>query len=118
MEIVDQENVGVVLNLCHLLKVEGEKRWKKKVRKVLPKLFMVSINGADSGDTKNMDWDQLIQPLGEGSFNTYKFVKYLKNKGYGGLFGLQCYNIKQDCEIALTKSFATWQEYKKRYDRN
>lgn len=114
-KLVDRKNVGVIFNTCHLLKVEGEEGWKEKALAALPWLFMVSINGADSGDTKNMDWDQLIQPLGEGTFDTYELVKFLKDNGYQGLFGLQCYNIKQDCEVALSKSINTWREYEKRY---
>ena len=42
-------------------------------------------------------------------------VKLVKDKGYDGKFGLQCYNIRQDCEVALTKSIQTWQAYQKRY---
>ena len=90
---VDRKNVGVIFNTCHFLKVEGEEGWADKLEKSLPLLRMVSINGADSGDTKSMGWDQLIQPLGEGSIDTYKLVKFLKDKGYEGLFGLQCYGI-------------------------
>ena len=112
---VDMENVGVVFNTCHFLKVEGEEGWAEKLEQTLPFLRMVSINGADSGDTKNMGWDQLIQPLGEGSFDTYKLVKLLKDKGYNGLFGLQCYGIQQDCEVALGKSILSWKTYQKKY---
>ncbi len=114
-KMIDRENVGVVFNTCHLLKVEGEKGWKKKAKEALPYLFMVSLNGANSGDTQNMGWDQLIQALGEGTFDTYELVKFLKDRGYKGAFGLQCYNIKQDCEIALTTSQNTWKNYKKMY---
>ena len=114
-ERINRKNAGITLNLCHLLKVEGENGWEEKVLAALPQLFMVSINGADSGNTKEMGWDQLIQPLGEGSFDTYKLVKLLKDNGYDGKFGLQCYNIKQDCEVALTKSIQTWKEYQMRY---
>ena len=114
-EKVNRKNVGVIFNLCHLFKVEGDEGWEEKTRKALPDLFMVSINGTDSGDTQNMDWDRLIQPLGEGNFDTYKLVKLLKENGYNGLFGLQCYNINQDCEAALTKSMKTWQLYQEKY---
>jgi sugar phosphate isomerase/epimerase len=115
VEQISRKNVGVCLNLCHLLKVEGEMGWEEKSQAALPQIFMVSINGADSGNTKEMDWDQLIQPLGEGSFDTYELVKLLKDNGYDGKFGLQCYNIKEDCEVALTKSIHTWNEYQMRY---
>lgn len=114
-KMIDRENAGVIFNTCHLLKAEGEEGWQEKALAALPYIFMVSVNGADSGDTQNMKWDRLIQPLGEGTFDTYKLVKLLKDNGYEGLFGLQCYNIKQDCEVALTKSMQTWEEYKKRY---
>jgi len=112
---VDRENVGMIFNLCHLFKVEGDEGWEEKALLALPHLFMVSINGTDTGDTKNMDWDQLIQPLGEGDFDTYQIVKLLKDKGYNGLFGLQCYNINQDCEVALTNSMKTWKQYQEKY---
>jgi len=114
-ERIDRKNAGVILNLCHLLKVEGEKGWEEKALAAQPQLFMVSLNGADSGNTKQMGWDRLIQPLGEGSFDTYELVKLLKDNGYDGKFGLQCYNINQDCEVALTKSIQTWKEYQMRY---
>ena len=112
---INRRNVGVVFNLCHYLKVEGSENWRESLKPALPYLFMVSINGADTGDTRNLGWDKLIQPLGEGSFDTYELVKFLKDNGYDGLFGLQCYNIKQDCEQALTKSMNTWKSYKERY---
>ena len=114
-KMAKRPNVGTIFNTCHFLKVEGEDGWEQKLINALPYLFMISINGADSGNTKEMNWDRLIQPLGEGTFDIYKLVKLAKDNGYNGLFGLQCYNIKQDCQTALTKSINTWNAYKKRY---
>jgi sugar phosphate isomerase/epimerase len=114
-KMANRPNVGAIYNTCHLLKKEGEEGWEQKLIEALPYLYMISINGADSGNTKEMNWDKLIQPLGEGTFDTYKLVKLAKDNGYNGLFGLQCYDIKQDYEVALTKSINTWNEYKKRY---
>lgn len=114
-KMANRPNVGAIFNTCHLLKVEGEEGWEQKLIDALPYLYMISINGADSGNTREMGWEQLIRPLGEGTFDTYKLVKLAKDNGYNGLFGLQCYGIKQDCESALTKSVNTWITYKKRY---
>jgi len=114
-KMTNRTNVGAIFNTCHLLKVEGEEGWEQKLIDALPFLYMISLNGAESGNTKEMNWDKLIQPLGEGTFDTYKLVKLAKDNGYNGLFGLQCYDIKQDCEVALTKSINTWNGYKKRY---
>jgi sugar phosphate isomerase/epimerase len=112
---VNQKNVGAVFNTCHLFAVEGMDGWQQKLVDAIPYLYMISINGLDEGDTQKMDWDQLIQPLGEGSFDTYQIVKLAKDNGYDGPFGLQCYNIKQDCEVALTKSMNTWRVFQKKY---
>lgn len=114
-KMANRPNVGAIFNTCHLLKVEGEEGWEQKLIDAIPMLFMISINGADSGNTKEMNWDRLIRPLGEGTFDTYKLVKVAKDNGYKGLFGLQCFGLKQDCEEALTKSINTWKDYKKRY---
>lgn len=114
-ELVDRDNMGVIYNTCHLFKVEGEKGWKDKAEKALPYLFMVSVNGIDSGDTQNMGWDRLIQPLGEGTFDVYELVEFFKDNGYDGPFGLQCYNIKEDCELVLSKSMNAWKGYQERY---
>jgi len=78
-------------------------------------LFAVNICGADDGDTKQFGWDRLIQPLGHGSFDTYRFVKLLIDNGYSGPIGLQCYNLKGDIVETLTKSLQTWEGYKRRY---
>ena len=114
-ELVDRKNYGAAMNLCHMLKVEGSDGLEGKIKKYAPRLFAVNICGADDGNTQNMDWDHLIQPLGNGSFDTYKFVKTLINNGYRGPIGLQCYNLKGDAVEVLTHSFQTWKGYKKRY---
>ena len=114
-ELVDRKNYGVAMNLCHMLKVEGSTGIEGKIKKYTPRLFAVNICGADDGDTQNMDWDHLIQPLGQGSFDTYGFVKTLINNGYRGPIGLQCYNLKGDAIEVLTHSFHSWKGYKKRF---
>lgn len=117
VKLTNRPNLGAVFNLCHFLKVEGIGRMEEQVKKTLPYLFMVSLSGADTGDTKKMNWDQLIQPLGQGSFDTWPLVKFLKDNDYKGKFGLQCYNIKMDYKQALTMSMNTWKDYKIRYSK-
>ena len=114
-KMVDRKNYGAVLNLCHLLKVEGSKGIEDKIKMFTPWLVAINICGADEGDTRQMGWERLIQPLGQGSFDTYQLVKTLLNSGYKGPIGLQCYNLKGDAAETLTKSLQTWTEYKKRY---
>ena len=112
---VNRENVGAVFNLPHFLRTDSEENIDKVISLILPKLFAVSLCGADGGDTNNMDWDRLIQPLGQGTFDTYKLVELLADKGFSGPFGLQCYNLKGSPENYLPQSSEAWKAFKQRY---
>ncbi|NQV35797.1 MAG: DUF1080 domain-containing protein [Phycisphaeraceae bacterium] len=106
---VDRDNVGVVFNLCHRLKVEGAAGWQASLQQAMPHLFAVSLNGADQGDTQAMNWNRLIQPLNQGTFDTYPLIKALNDLNYSGPIGLQCYNIKAKPEDHLAASKRAWQ---------
>ena len=111
----NRDNIGSVFNLCHFLKTDTEDNLEKVINLTLPKLFAVSISGADCGDTKNMDWNRLIQPLGKGTFDVYRVVEILADKGFKGPIGIQCYNLKGAPESYLTQSSEAWNSFKKKY---
>ena len=105
----ERRNLGVCFNLCHFLKQNDEAELEKTLRAAAPHLLLVSLNGADSGDTRSMGWDKLIRPLGEGSFDNAKLLRLLDEVGYKGPVTLQCYNIKQPAAAHLAKSMTGWQ---------
>jgi sugar phosphate isomerase/epimerase len=107
---VNRRNVGGSFNVCHWLKVDGDIDYRPMLKKSLPYLFLVSINGAETGDTKKMGWDKLIQTLDKGSFDNYKLLKYLKEIGYTGPVGLQGYKIKGDPKQNLESSMKAWRK--------
>ena len=107
---VERPNVGVSFNLCHFLKLDAEQNIESRLREVMPHLFMVSINGADRGDTNAMGWDRLIQTLDRGSFDISRFVDQLQQLGYSGPIGLQCYAIQGDTRENLQRSMAAWKK--------
>ena len=80
-KMAKRDNVGAIFNLCHLLKKEGAEGWEQKLSDALPYLSMISICGADDGNTREMGWDRLIQPLGEGSFDTLSACKAGQGRG-------------------------------------
>ncbi len=104
---VDQSNVGVTFNLCHWLRVSPEKSAEALLREAMPRLSLVSINGADS-DGK--DWDTLIQTLDRGTFDMAGFLKMLADVGYTGPIGLQAYGIGGDARENLKRSMQAWKE--------
>ncbi len=107
---LNRPSVGATFNLCHWLKVEGERDPAPVLKAALPRLFFVSINGADAGDTQNQDWNQLIQTLDRGSYDVAGFVRTLRNLHYTGPVGLQCYTLKGDPQENLKRSITAWRK--------
>ena len=107
---VDRPNVGVMFNLCHWLRVSKDRNYKPLLASAMPRLWAVSISGADEFDDKP-GWAHYIQPLGRGSFDMLAFLKTLRQLGYTGPIGLQCYGIPGDVRDNLSESMKVWRSY-------
>jgi sugar phosphate isomerase/epimerase len=121
-EKVNRRNFGMTFNLCHYLahknraSVDPWAAFDPLAQQAIPYLFAISLNGADAKDADQKDiWASFIQPLGEGDFDTYRYLTTFLDQGFDGPVGLQCYNIKEDKAVHLRKSMQTWQEYQQRY---
>jgi len=101
------DNVGVAFNLCHFLKVQPQDDLTETLTAAKDHLWSVSICGADR-DGK--DWDTLIRPLDEGTFDQAALLELLKKQGYRGPIGLQCYNIRIAPREHLARSLAAWKK--------
>jgi sugar phosphate isomerase/epimerase len=106
---VERPNVGVTFNLSHCLRVGDEKVIPDLLREAHPKLFVVTINGADPEG----DWDRLIQPLDRGSFDLSGLLNTLKEINYTGPIGLQLYGVKGDARENLRRSMDAWKKLTK-----
>jgi sugar phosphate isomerase/epimerase len=111
-EKANRPNVGIVFNLCHWLRSGDEANMAARIRQAVPHTLMVSINGADHEG----DWSRLIQPLDQGSFDVYEFLRAFRTAGYRGPVGLQCYGIKIDHEENLARSMKAWRALSRRLD--
>lgn len=111
---VDDPALGVTFNLCHWLKVEGsECDPLPLIKDALPRLSFITINGADTGDTQNLGWDKLIQPLGRGTYDVGAFVAKARAAGYRGPFGFQGYGIKMEPKELLKETMEGWKKITK-----
>jgi len=106
---VNRDNVGVMFNVCHWLRVDKSRDYKALLKQALPRLWAVSINGADEFDEKP-GWSHYIQPLGKGTFDIPAFLRTLRDLGYTGPVGLQCYGITGDAREHLAQSMAFWRK--------
>lgn len=107
----ERDNVGASFNLCHFLKLDDEGQLRKRLTAAMPYLELVSINGSDAGDTRQMGWDRLIQTLDRGTFDNRRLLGLLMELGYEGPIGLQCYNVPGDPRENLARSIAAWREW-------
>jgi sugar phosphate isomerase/epimerase len=106
---VDRKNVGLTFNLCHALLDQAEARIPALIEEAAPYLFVVTINGADSGAAKT-EMPRMIQTLDKGSYDVGIVLKKLKAVGFTGPVGLQCYNIKGEPKTLLTGSMSAWRK--------
>lgn len=104
----DQPNVGVMFNLCHWLKVDDEANLKPTLEQAMPYLAAVAICGADHAADIHAGKGQMIRPLDTGAFDVYNTLRTLKDLGFKGPVGLQCWGIEGDARDHLTRSIATW----------
>jgi sugar phosphate isomerase/epimerase len=106
---VDRANVGCMFNLCHWLRVDKQRDYASLLKQAMPRLWAVSLNGADEHDDKP-GWEHYIQPLDKGNFEVGRFLKTLKELGYRGPIGLQCYGIGGDTREHLARSMTAWRK--------
>ncbi len=108
---VNRRNVGVTFNLCHWLKVDDEANMESLIKAAMPHLFVVTINGADSG---GKNWNQLIQTLDKGTFDVRGFLRTLRRAGYNGPIGFQGYGIGGDAYDNLQRTMGAWRDLSRR----
>ena len=112
LQVVTKTNhrhVGTNFNLCHWLKIDGDKDYRPLLRKNADKIFAVTINGAKLGAKT---WTNgLIQPLDQGDFDNRELLGTLREIGYRGPVGLMCYGIRGDAREHLQRSINVWKNW-------
>ncbi len=118
LEIVkkaDHARVGANFNLCHWLKVDGDKDYRPILRDNTQRIFAVTINGAQLGSDT---WTGgLIQPLDKGDFDNRQLLKTLRQVNYQGPIGLMCYGIPDNTPEHLQRSMDVWKKWKAEWEK-
>ena len=104
-----RNNVGVMFNLCHFLKVEPKANLKATLLEGKDLLWQVSTSGAEMGGT---NWGQLIQTLDRGDFDQKALFQILDEIGFSGNVGFQCYAIRGNSRENLKRSMDAWKKLK------
>lgn len=117
---IGHPNLGVTINLAHEMRNGQGHALLETVDLVWQHLNSVTINGSDAvpeGERVN-DWKLLIRPLGEGNFDPQPLLKKLRDKGYTGPIGLQCFGIDMPAKELLTLSMKAWRGYLEALETN
>jgi sugar phosphate isomerase/epimerase len=102
-EKCNRRNVGVTFNLYHWLKTDKPENMESVLKKAMPYLFVVTINGSSNEGS--------IETLDRGPFDVYKFLKTLKSLGFTGPIGLQGYGVSGDVYDNLKRSMSAWRRF-------
>ena len=105
---VDRPNVGVTFTFCHFLALDDAKNMDRVLELARPYLNMVTINGTDGYDAKNVSaW---IKTLDQGSFDVSRVLVSLRKIDYRGPIGIIAFGIRGDRREILARSMKGWKE--------
>jgi sugar phosphate isomerase/epimerase len=113
VNLAARKNLGTSFTLCHFLAQNDHKKSESTIKSMAPHLKLVQINGANELPQPKADWEQLIQPLGEGSLDVGRVIRTLDEIGYDGPVGLQCYKVPGTARSKLEASMQLWKKYNK-----
>lgn len=112
-KLAQRSNLGISFNLCHYLCQDDPAGMEAALKAAAPHLKLVQISGADEIPPGKPDWQRLIQPLGQGTFDMRRVLRTLDQIGYKGPVNLQCYQIKQPAGEHLAASLEAWKKLNK-----
>lgn len=106
---VDRNNFGVTFNLCHALAMGEGADIAPLLKSAGDLLSAVTLNGADAG-VSGPKWKELIQPLGQGSYDVGNLLATLRDLHFTGPIAIQGYGITLDRTVLLEQSMAAWKK--------
>jgi sugar phosphate isomerase/epimerase len=108
---VDDDNLGVIFNLCHWMKNEDVSQLEPLLDQIVPHLFVATINGADTAGIADSNWNRLIQPLDCGDYDVKRVLQLLRDREFKGPVGIMCYGIAEDAKQHLSRSMEMWRRW-------
>ncbi len=116
VELSERPGLKLSFNLCHFLRQNDIATLDETLIAAAPHLGLVQVNGAnDTSESINTKkgkavWAELIQPIGEGSFDMDGLLKRLDELGYKGPYAFQTYSIDGPVSEYLRQSMDAWEE--------
>ena len=110
-ECVSHPSFGLCFNLCHALACGEEDQIPGLLEKAKTHLFTVTLSGANAHATgDDIRWKQLIQPLGQGTYDNAAVLRKLRDIGFDGPVGFQGYGITLPAAQIVTETMDGWKK--------
>jgi sugar phosphate isomerase/epimerase len=112
-----RSNLFTSLHLHQELRAGHADRLPEIVARVLPRVRLVSVSGANHHDSINRgsgDWSDVVQPLAGSTFDVAAFYRLLVRSGYTGPVGVQNWSIPGDPRVHHLESLRllrTWRAH-------
>ena len=107
IKTADRPNLFNSLHLHQELRAGHAHRLPEVVARVLPRVRLVSVSGANLPDRINRgshDWSDVVQPLAGSAFDIAGFYRLLVQSGYTGPVGVQNWKIPGDPRLHHAES--------------
>ena len=102
------DKVGAMFNLCHWMRADAKRDLRAVLEEVQPWLTAVSLSGSDTPEQVREGKGKWIQPLDQGAYDIRNLMCILREIGFSGPIGLQCWGIPGDARAHLERSIAAW----------
>jgi sugar phosphate isomerase/epimerase len=103
-----RSEVGIMFNLCHWMKCDSNRDLRDVIKQAMPWLMAVSLSGSDTPEQIRTGKGNWIQPLDQGTYDIRELLSILRDCGFSGPIGLQCYGIGGDARTHLNRSMKAW----------
>lgn len=103
----DRPNLFNSLHLHQELRAGHAHRLPEVIARVLPRVRLVSVSGANLPDRVNRgsnDWSDVVQPLTGSAFDVAGFYRLLVQSGYRGPVGVQNWKLPGDPRLHHAES--------------
>lgn len=101
---LQRQNVGTNFNLVHWQWVQQTRPLKTVLEEALPHLLLVTLNGLKGPAGRR----QQIRPLDDSDYDLTGFLRLVREIGYRGPIGLQCYSVVEPPADHLKRSIEAW----------
>lgn len=94
---VNKPNVFLAVHLCHELRAGNGNSISQVIARVAPYIKAATISGANLAEIGNVSgWNDVIKPVGDGTYDLQPFYDGLYASGYKGPVGIHSFGIKDN----------------------